>query len=265
MTSRHPPPSSSPTSSSPPSSSFTSSSASQTNNNRQHIRDQTVFSQPDLTKKPFTPPSYRSRFTSTSSSPSSSTTSASTSSSPNPNNTSIPKGYSTPKKRRSIFIEQLDSADLDNQPPFSENNVPIASSSSQSPTKNNIRTRSRSGSNSKRRSRTAHTILSINPLGQKDSYMMHLPFEPLRISILILILVSFTTISLSTSASSDLDSLLLKRMVPGGEGVVERREASIAPSFSFGPAVRNPEKDIPKLRTGLLVLVVSLVFAGLMT
>ncbi|KAF3176520.1 hypothetical protein TWF788_008006 [Orbilia oligospora] len=260
MTSRHPPPSSSSPSSSPsspPSSSFTSSSASQTNNNRQHIRDQTVFSQSDPTKKPFTPSSYRSRFTSTSSSPSSSTTSASTSSSPNPNNTSIPKGYSTPKKRRSIFIEQLDSADLDHQPPFSEDNVAIASSSSQSPTKNNIRTRSRS--------RRTHTILSINPLGQKDSYMMHLPFEPLRISILILILVSFTTISLSTSASSDLDSLLLKRMVPGGEGVVERREASIAPSFSFGPAVRNPEKDIPKLRTGLLVLVVSLVFAGLMT
>ncbi|KAK6516250.1 hypothetical protein TWF506_006159 [Arthrobotrys conoides] len=250
MTSRHPPPSSSP---SPSSTSFTSS-ASQTNNNRsQHIRDQTVFSQPDPTKKPFTPSSYRSRYS----------TSSSTSSSPSSSNssTSIPPGYSAPKKRRSIFVEQLDSTDLDHQHHHYQPNASITSSSSQPPTKNR-RSRSSSSSSSKRR---RHPILSINPIGQKDTYIMNLPFEPLRISILIFLLVSFTTISLSTSAGSDLDGLLLKRMVPGGEGVVERREASIAPSFSFGPAVRNPEKDIPKLRTGLLVLVVSLVFAGLMT
>ncbi|KAK6357600.1 hypothetical protein TWF718_001908 [Orbilia javanica] len=242
MTSRHPPPqppppSSSSPSPSPPPTSFASSisSASQTNNNRprqQHIRDQSEFSQPDPTKKPFTSSSYRSRFSSTSSDPNS----------------------PVPRKRRSIFVEQLDSTDQSqdqDQDHISQENASIASSSS--PKKN-----TRSGEKS------TYPFLSINPLGQKDSYMMHLPVQPLRISVLILFLVAFTTISLSTSAESDLDSLLLKR-VPGEEGVVERREASIAPSFRIGPAVRNPEKDIPKLRTGILVLVVSLVFAGLMT
>ncbi|KAK6362748.1 hypothetical protein TWF730_000203 [Orbilia blumenaviensis] len=240
MTSRHHPPPSSGSSSPPPpdppsppqTTSFTSSISSRTNNNRQHIRDQTEFSQSDPTKKPFTSSSYRSRFSNTNTGPNSPS--------------SIPPGYSAPKKRRSIFIEQLDSDPI--QPD-------ATASPSIAPKKQGKRSPTTSPSSQ---------ILSINPLGQKDSYMMHLPLQPLRISILLLILVAFTTISLSTSIESDLDSLLLKR-VPGEDAVVERREASIAPSFRIGPAVRNPEKDIPKLRTGLLVLVVSLVFAGLMT
>ncbi|KAK6508965.1 hypothetical protein TWF481_003732 [Arthrobotrys musiformis] len=242
MTSRHQPPQSS--SPSPlPSTSTAAFTTSRTNNNRQpppqHIRDQSDFSQPDPTKKPFTSSSYRSRF----SNPNSSSNSSSSSSSSN-----IPSGYSAPKKRRSVFIEQLGSTTTDQSP---SDNASIAPS----PSKRNTR----------EISRTTNTILSINPLGRKDSYMMHLPFQPLRISILLLLLVTFTTISLSASAESDLDSLLLKRVPGEAEGVVERREASIAPSFRIGPAVRNPEKDIPKLRTGLLVLVISLVFAGLMT
>ncbi|RVD81164.1 uncharacterized protein DFL_009039 [Arthrobotrys flagrans] len=192
MTSRHHPPPSSP-SPPPPPTAFTSSS--QTNNNRQHIRDQTVFSQPDPTKKPFTPSSYRSRFSNPTSN-----------SNPNNTNTSIPPGHPTPKKRRSIFIEQLDSS-TDQIPP---NNAPIISSSSP---KNPRRI-------------TPQTILSINPLSQKDSYMMHLPLQPLRISILLFLLVTFTTISLSTSAESDLDSLLLKRVPGEDQGVVERREGN---------------------------------------
>ncbi|KAK6535962.1 hypothetical protein TWF281_000211 [Arthrobotrys megalospora] len=206
------------------SSSFSTSIStfSQTNNNRQHIRDEEVYHhQQDPSKKPFTSSSYRSRFSN--------------------NPPSIPKGYSRPKKRQSIFTEELDSDFPSDDVTSTNSNIASSKNSSRQP-----------------------SILSVNPLKAKESYIMQLPVQPFRISIILLFLVAFTTISLSTSAEADLDALLLKR-VPGEESVVERREASIAPSFRIGPAVRNPEKDIPKLRTGLLVLVISLVFAGLMT
>ncbi|KAJ6259988.1 hypothetical protein Dda_5632 [Drechslerella dactyloides] len=158
---------------------------------------------------------------------------------------SQPRGQKKPGRRESVFIENLDGAVTASASININTTVPPPPSSPSPLPHHSYRTH------------------SINPLGSKESYIMQLPILPSRFSILLFLLVACSTISLSTSAEHDLDGLL--KRVPGAEGVVERREASTAPSFRIGPAIQNPQKDIPKLRTGLLVLGIGCLFAGLMT
>ncbi|KAF3940289.1 hypothetical protein ABW19_dt0210281 [Dactylella cylindrospora] len=182
------------------------------------------------TKKPFTDSSYKSRFS---------------------DDQLSSETLKRPIRRRSIFVEELD-LDLDLDITNTDINPTSAGTESITNSNNHIPN-----------SNTAHPILAIHPYKVKESYIMQLPIQPFRFSLLLLLLVAFTTISLSTSAERDLDGLLNR--MPAEEIVVEKREASIAPSFRIGPAVRNPQKDIPKLRTGILVLGIGCLVAGLMT
>ncbi|KAF3914609.1 hypothetical protein AA313_de0200643 [Arthrobotrys entomopaga] len=189
-----------------------SSSTSRTNNNNNNrdtdTSDVRSGSISDSSKKPFTDDSYRSRFA---------------------NEGSIPKGYKRPVKRKSIFIEELDAADLDPailpHPP----SITISGSTGSRHTT----TATTTDSQDQTPNVTNHTssipfnshIYAINPAKSKESYVMQIPLQPFRLSILVLILVAFTTISLSVSAEGDLDGLL--KRVPGEEGIVERREGKL--------------------------------------
>ncbi|EWC43907.1 hypothetical protein DRE_01259 [Drechslerella stenobrocha 248] len=187
-------------------------------------------------RRPFTDPAYRSRYSDGCG--------------------SLSRASRRPVRRESVFVEQLDVVATATAPNGANH---VTSHLSSTPASSPFHHRNLNLHNLHRPS-----LLAINPVKAKESYIMQLPVHPSRFSLLVLFLVACSTISLSTSAERDLDGLL--KHVPGaGEGVVERREASVAPSFRIGPAVRNPSKDIPKLRTGLLVLGIGCLFAGLMT
>ncbi|KAK6343924.1 hypothetical protein TWF696_007577 [Orbilia brochopaga] len=193
----------------------------------------TAVPAPDTaSRRPPTDPAYRSRYAAGGSQPRSQRSNS----------------RKKPGRRESVFIEDLDAAITSPVTVAAGINSVTPPAAATSPP-NSIH--------------HSHHILSINSLGTKESYIMQLPVQPSRFTILLFFLVACSTISLSTSAEHDLDGLL--KRVPGAEGVVERREASTAPSFRIGPAIQNPQKDIPKLRTGLLVLGIGCLFAGLMT
>ncbi|KAK6538307.1 hypothetical protein TWF694_011187 [Orbilia ellipsospora] len=199
--------------------SLSSSSTARTN----HLGDSDRII-PDPSKKPFTDDSYRSRFA---------------------DEGSLPKGYKRPVKRRSIFIEELDAADLDptalsHLPPPPTSISTSGSTRSRHTTTSTTANSNNTAAAADSRTRTPNStnnissiplnshIYAINPSKSKESYIMQIPLQPFRLSVLVLILVAFTTISLSVSAEGDLDGLL--KRVPGEEGIVERREGTHTPT-----------------------------------
>ncbi|EPS35769.1 hypothetical protein H072_10757 [Dactylellina haptotyla CBS 200.50] len=163
----------------------------------------------DPPKKPFTDSSYRSRYSDAG---------------------SLPRGYKKPVKRRSIFIEDLES-ELDPTvlPPSITRPDTTSGRSSRhtSSTGASVAPASNSIYPPPPPSVSRLPIYAINPSKSKESYIMQLPVQPFRLSVLLLLLVAWTTISLSVSAERDLDGLLMR--VPGEEGIVERREGNTNP------------------------------------
>lgn len=126
---------------------------------------------------------------------------------------SLSKSQNKPTRRKSIFVEEL------NFQPIPD--VHTVTSTSAIGSIQALNTQHPPIPHSRNSLSYSNSPLSVNPSKAKESYIMQLPIQPIRFSVLLLVLVAFTTVSLSISAEGDLDGLL--RRVPGDD-VMEKRQ-----------------------------------------